>query len=41
MKIVQVGGGTTGWLSALGITKYIPDVDFTIIENDTPISVIS
>jgi len=39
MKIVQVGGGTTGWLSALGITKYIPDVDFTIIENDTPISV--
>jgi tryptophan halogenase len=39
MKIVQVGGGTTGWLSALGITKYIPDVDFTIIENDNPISV--
>ena len=39
MKIVQVGGGTTGWLSALGITKHIPNVDFTIIENDNPISV--
>ena len=39
MKIIQIGGGTTGWLSALGITKYVPDVDFTIIENGDPISV--
>ena len=39
MKIIQVGGGTTGWLSALAITKHLPNVDFTIIENNNPISV--
>ena len=39
MKIIQVGGGTTGWLSALAITKHLPNVDFTIIENGSPISV--
>lgn len=39
MKIVQVGGGTAGWLNALAMTSNIDNIDFTIIENEEPISV--
>lgn len=31
MKIVIVGGGTSGWLSALFIRKILPDADVTVV----------
>ena len=39
MKIVQVGGGTAGWMTAFAISKLIPNVELTVIHNDKPIGV--
>ncbi len=39
MKIVQVGGGTAGWMTALAISKCLPNAELTVIHNDKPIGV--
>ena len=39
MKIVQVGGGTAGWMTALAISKSLSNVDLTVIHDDNPIGV--
>ena len=33
-KIVIVGGGTAGWLSALFAQQNLPSTDITLIESD-------
>ena len=39
MKIVQVGGGTAGWMTAFALSKCLPNVELTVIHNDKPIGV--
>ena len=34
-KIVIVGGGSSGWLSAATLIKYFPEVDITLVESKT------
>lgn len=34
MKVVIVGGGTAGWLTALYIEKIAPDFEITLVESD-------
>lgn len=34
-----MGGGTSGWMTALAISKSLPDVELTVIHNDNPIGV--
>ena len=35
MKICIIGGGTTGWMAAAYIEKYLPEVNVTLIESST------
>ena len=33
-KICIVGGGTSGWMTAAGLSKYFPEIEFSLIESD-------
>ena len=35
-KICIVGGGSSGWMTAAGLSKHFPNIDITLIESDTP-----
>jgi len=35
MKIVVVGGGSSGWLVASGLVRYCPNYDITVVESPT------
>ena len=38
-KVVIVGGGSSGWMTAAAICKQLPEIDLTLIES--PLLVIS
>jgi len=32
-KVVIVGGGSSGWMTASSLLKHFPDIDLTLIES--------